>query len=165
MRIHGHASLRRSRLAQLTPAAALAIALAACSSSASTATQTTGTQPAAVTSTAAASLAPASSSPPAAATGLSGRWSGHYSGASQGNFTLNWRQSGSALNGTIKLETDGIGMPIHGIVHGDSIQFGTVGSTGITYKGTVAGNSMSGTYQLIANGATFSGPWTAAKSA
>lgn len=46
----------------------------------------------------------------------------------------------------------------------DSIQFGTVGSTGITYKGTVAGNSMSGTYQLIDNGTTFSGPWTAAKT-
>jgi hypothetical protein len=63
-----------------------------------------------------------------------------------------------------KLETDGISMPIHGIVQGNSIQFGTVGSTGITYKGTVSGNSMSGTYQLTANGTTFSGPWTAAWS-
>jgi hypothetical protein len=39
-------------------------------------------------------------------------------------------------------------MAIHGTVAGDSIQFGPVGSTGITYQGQVSGNSMSGTYQL-----------------
>ena len=64
----------------------------------------------------------------------------------------------------INLETNGISMPIHGTVAGDSIQFGTVGSTGITYQGKVSGNFMSGTYQLAANGTTFTGPWTATKS-
>ena len=55
-------------------------------------------------------------------------------------------------------------LPIHGTTNGDSIQFGTVGATGITYKGTVSGNSMSGTYRLIGNGTTFSGPWNASRS-
>jgi hypothetical protein len=56
-------------------------------------------------------------------------------------------------------------MPIQGTVVGSSIRFGTVGSTGITYTGTVSGNSMSGSYKLAAaNGTTFSGPWSAARS-
>jgi hypothetical protein len=152
----------------MTLAAALTIALAACSGTSSTAAHTTGTQRTAGTSVASAAAAstsaPASSSPPVASSGLSGNWSGHYSGSSRGDFTLNWSQSGSALSGTIKLEADGSSLPIHGTVEGRSIQFGTVGSTGITYKGTVSGNSMSGTYQLIDNGTTFSGPWRASKS-
>ena len=34
---------------------------------------------------------------------LAGTWSGQYSGAYHGTFTLHWTQSGSNLNGTIKL--------------------------------------------------------------
>ena len=34
---------------------------------------------------------------------LSGTWSGTYSGAYHGSFTLNWKQSGSSLSGTIEL--------------------------------------------------------------
>jgi hypothetical protein len=173
MRIQGNASGRRSVIAGGTVAAALAMTLTACSGTSSTLPPATSTPQtaatpvasvAATTSAPASASAPASSSPPVAASGLSGTWSGQYSGASQGNFTLNWTQSGSALSGTIELEADGTSMPIHGTIVGDSIQFGTVGSTGITYKGTVSGNSMSGTYQLASNGTTFSGPWTAAKS-
>jgi len=56
-------------------------------------------------------------------------------------------------------------MPIQGTVAGNSIRFGTVGSSGITYTGTVSGNSMSGSYKLVAaNGTTFSGPWSASRS-
>jgi hypothetical protein len=175
MRIQDSASGWRSLTTQAALAAAVAITLTACAGTSGTGSQTTtGTPQTAATPVASAAAAsspapasastPASSSPPAAATGLSGTWSGQYSGASQGSFTLNWTQSGSALSGTINLEAEGTSMPINGTVVGDSIQFGTVGSTGITYKGTVSGNSMSGTYQLISNGTTFSGPWRAAKS-
>ena len=129
---------------QLTLAAGLAITLAACSSNSSTSTQTTGPPRTVGTSIASAAVAStsasSSSSTPVAASGLSGKWSGHYSGSSQGDFTLNWSQSGSALIGTIKLAADGSSLPIHGTTNGDSIQFGTVGATGITYKGTVSGN-------------------------
>ena len=41
----------------------------------------------------------------AASSSLSGGWSGKYSGAYHGTFTLHWTQSGSKLNGTIRLST------------------------------------------------------------
>jgi hypothetical protein len=189
MLIKGNANGQRSLLTQAMGAAALAMMLAACSATSSTQARTTGTPPSAGTPTAATAAAsttaassvaassvavataaasstasPASRPPSAAASGLSGTWPGQYSGASQGDFTLHWTQSGSALSGTVSLETNGITMPIHGTVAGDSIKFGTVGSTGISYQGTVSGNSMSGTYQLAVNGTTFTGPWTATRS-
>jgi hypothetical protein len=168
MLIQGNASAQRSLLTRAILAAALAMTVAACSGTSSTVPQTTGTPQTAaspVASTAAARPGACQQlTAPVAASGLSGTWSGHYSGSSQGNFTLNWSQSGSALSGTINLATNGTSLPIHGIVDGDSIQLGTVGSTGITYKGTVSGNSMSGTYQLTANGTTFTGPWSASRS-
>jgi hypothetical protein len=66
-----------------------------------------------------------------------------------GLVAASWPQSGSTLSGTIKLEAQGESLPVHGTLSGDSIQFGTVGSTGITYKGTVSGNSMSARRQDI----------------
>ena len=158
-----------------TAAAATAtVSIAAASSAAAAAASTAAAAAPASTAAAApartAAAAPArtashaSSSPPAAASGLSGTWNGQYGGASSGNFTLHCAQSGSALSGTVYLETDGIALPVHGTVAGDSIQFGSVGSTGISYQGTISGNSMSGTYQLTARGTTFTGPWSATKS-
>ena len=102
---------------------------------------------------------PAASSP-AAAVDLSGTWSGQYDGAFNGTFTLTWTQSNSKLTGSIKLSTDGT-VNLNGVVTGNSIRFGTVGSTAITYSGTVSGDSMSGTYQV--GGAT-GGNWSAAKT-
>jgi hypothetical protein len=45
-------------------------------------------------------------------------------------------------------------------VGGGSIQFGTLGSTAITYSGTVSGSSMSGTYKV---GGAQGGNWSASK--
>ena len=45
--------------------------------------------------------------------------------------------------------------------NGASIQFGTVGSTAITYAGTVSGSSMSGNYQV---GGSAGGPWSASQA-
>jgi hypothetical protein len=48
-------------------------------------------------------------------------------------------------------------------VQGDSISFGTVGSTAITYSGKVSGGSMSGSYQ-VSDGQGSQGPWSASKA-
>lgn len=110
----------------------------------------------------AAATATAQASPTSA---LSGTWSGQYSGAFQGTFTLTWQQSGSNLSGTIMLSTSAAALNITGTVEGSAIRFGTVGSTAITYSGSVSGNSMSGTYQTQAgNGSTAGGPWSATKA-
>ena len=91
-----------------------------------------------------------------AAAGLSGSWSGKYGGAYQGTFTLTWQQSGTTLSGAIKLSSVGGSVSVHGTLNGNTITFGTVGSTVITYTGTVSGNSMSGTYQTPGGGGTWS---------
>jgi len=138
---------------------ALALSAAACSSSSPTTTTTTTSAAAVVipTTPAPTSSAPASN---ASAADLSGTWSGHYSGAFSGTFTLTSQQSGSQLSGTINLSSDG-SPKINGTVTGNTIKFGTVGSTAITYSGTVSGNSMSGTYTVA--GAA-GGSWSATKT-
>jgi hypothetical protein len=148
----------------MTMAAALAVTLAACSSPASPAARVTGKQPSTAAPSAAAPAA-SSAAPTAAvaASGLSGKWSGQYSGAFAGTFKLNWHQSGSKLHGFIQLPEAGGRSPINGSVAGSAIRFGTVGSSAITYTGTVSGNSMSGTYQ-VHDGAGSKGNWSASKS-
>jgi hypothetical protein len=138
--------------------ASLAVMAIACSSSGSNTTPTTTSGAAVIPTT----QAPASSAPPPSASGadLGGTWTGHYSGAFTGTFTLTWHQSGSKLSGTIDLSTDG-SPQINGTVTDNTIKFGTVGSTAITYSGTVSGNSMSGTYTVGGSGG---GSWSANKS-
>lgn len=99
-------------------------------------------------------------------TGLTGTWSGQYTGASSGTFTLTWSQSGSNLSGTIKISDFGdTAIPINGTLQGDTISFGTVGSTAITYTGAVSGSSMSGDWKLQSGGQPGgSGSWNATKS-
>jgi hypothetical protein len=160
-------SNRRTATSQIRLAfivAGAAVLATACSTSPKTATpppkvtHAEVTAPAAATSSAAAS----STSAPAAAAGLSGKWSGQYSGAFSGTFSLNWTQSGSSLSGHIALSYPaGDFLSLHGSVNGSAITFGTVGSTAITYSGTVSGNSMSGNYQVQGSGG---GPWSATKS-
>jgi len=161
MRVHSNASGRSRRFVLgMTMLAAVAATLAACSSSSSTTTP----PPSAPAATTPATSAPASTSAPAAGA-LSGKWSGMYSGAYSGSFILNWTQSGSKLSGTIQLSNPGDTLPIHGTVNGNAISFGTVGSTAITYTGTVTGNSsMSGTYQVQGGNGSSGGPWSATKS-
>ncbi len=140
--------------------APLALLLAAACSSAPTGTTTTSTTSAPAAGTAASSPA---SVTPAAPAGLSGKWSGQYGGSYSGTFILRWHQDGSRLSGTIRLSAPATTMPIHGTVNGGVIRFGTVGSVGITYSGSVSGNSMSGSYQVVSgNGA--GGHWSAARA-
>src|SRR5262249_28068443 len=96
------------------------------------------------------------------AAGLSGTWSGQYTGASSGTFVLTWQQSGSNLTGTIMISgVGGVPLAINGTVSGGSINFGTVGAAAVTYTGSVSGSSMSGTYQSGSG----NGNWTATKTA
>jgi len=124
---------------------------------ASTPSSTVQSSGAPTTSTAAAPR----SSTKAAGVDLSGRWTGKYDGAFTGTFVLKWTQGGSTLSGTIELSAPPDTESLTGTVTGSTISFGTVGSTAVTYSGTIAGNSMSGTYKV--NGAP-SGDWQATKS-
>lgn len=150
---------------------AAALAVAACSSSGSgndqsttpnltSAAQTTAAQTS--SSVAVTSTSAAASSSSAAASALSGTWHGQYTGSYSGTFVLSWQQSGANLAGTIALSTAAGTVPIHGSVSGSTITFGTVGSSAITYTGSVSGNSMSGNYQ-VAGAAGGSGTWSASK--
>ena len=164
MRLHGNASGRPRRLVLgMTTTAALAVTLAACSSSGGTTAQGPTTHPASASHSATTPATSAPASPAAATSGLSGKWSGQYSGSYQGTFHLTWRQSGPRLTGSIRLSAPASTFPINGTVQGGAIRFGTLGSLAITYSGSVSGNSMSGTYQVHANG-TAGGPWSASKT-
>ena len=147
-----------SHLCLVSLLAVLAVTAIGCSSN-----DNNSPSPTVATSPVAASpstTSPPVTSPSAASGDLSGTWSGKYDGAFNGTFTLTWTQSNSKLTGSIKLSTDGT-VNLNGVVAGNSIQFGTVGSTAITYSGTVSGDSMSGTYQV---GGSAGGNWSATKS-
>jgi hypothetical protein len=93
---------------------------------------------------------------------LSGTWKGTYGGTFSGTFTLDWKQTGSKLSGTIELSSGPGSLPINGRLEGDTITFGTVGSTAIQYSGSVSGSSMSGTYKVRSGGGA-RGDWSAHK--
>jgi len=116
-----------------------------------------------VPSSSSAALPTSPVTPTTAARGnVSGSWSGRYSGAFTGTFQLSWQQAGIDLSGTITLSTQPTPVTLTGTISGDTIFFGTVGSSqAITYSGKVSGNTMSGTYQI--DGAP-GGPWSATKS-
>jgi hypothetical protein len=91
---------------------------------------------------------------------LSGTWNGQYSGAFSGTFVLRWTQSGSSLSGTIAISSPASSLRVNGTLNGSTITFGTVGSTAITYTGTVSGKSMSGSFKTPEGG----GSWSASES-
>ncbi len=90
---------------------------------------------------------------------LAGTWSGSYSGTYSGTFTLHWTQSGKNLTGSIALSAPHGTYSCTGKVHNGKITFGSVGA-GATYKGSVSGKSMSGTYKTKKGGGT----WSATKT-
>jgi len=102
--------------------------------------------------------ASASSSHVATNSSLAGKWKGHYGGAVSGHFTINWKQTGSRLHGTITLSNPRGKYDIGGSVSRGKIKFGAV-SVGAKYKGTLRGTSMSGTWTSPEGG----GSWSAHK--
>jgi len=95
----------------------------------------------------------------ATASGLAGKWTGSYSGAVSGHFTIHWRKTGSTLHGSITLSRPQGKYNISGSVRSGKIRFGAV-SVGAKYKGHVRGTSMSGTWTSPQGG----GSWSATKS-
>ena len=75
------------------------------------------------------------------------------------SLTKNGDWAWSTDTGTLSAPADTLSL--NGTISGTRIRFGTVGSTAITYSGTVSGRSMSGTYQV--NGAN-GGNWSAKTS-
>jgi hypothetical protein len=139
----------------------LAVMAVGCGSSTKSTTTVPTATPGVATPT--TSATPTTTATAAPTGGLSGTWSGQYSGAYQGTFTLTWQQSGSNLSGTIKLSAPARTLGITGNVTGSAIRFGAVG--GVTYSGSVSGNSMSGSYQTpTAPGSIGSGSWSATKT-
>jgi hypothetical protein len=113
-----------------------------------------------VFSSSVAVAATSASHPKKAESSLTGAWSGKYGGAYHGTFTLHWKQKGSRLSGRIQLSATRAPVSVRGTVHGSTIRFGTVGTSAITYSGTVSGKSMSGSYQTPGGG----GSWSAHKT-
>lgn len=149
---------RRSMAAGCLTSVALLSTLASGCSSGGSSSATTTTSSAPVPS-------PSSSAPvaPTSATSdlilnLSGKWTGHYGGTYTGTFHLSWQQTGSKLSGTITLSAPASTLSVNGTVTGGTINFGTVGSSAITYTGDVSATSMAGTYQV---GGANAGTWTA----
>ena len=89
---------------------------------------------------------------------LAGKWKGQYGGAVSGHFTLQWRQTGTKLRGSITLSNPKGKYGIGGSVRRTKIKFGAVG-VGATYKGTWKGSKMSGTWNSPQGG----GSWSAHK--
>jgi hypothetical protein len=143
---------RRSGRLLLVAALTLPTMLAAACGSTAPTTASSTAVPSSVAVTTAQAVAAASTttstgspSSDSGAGALSGHWSGSYSGDFSGTFELTWVESSDQLKGTINLSTSGT-LPLNGTVKGSEITFGTVGSTKITYTGTVSGDTMSGTY-------------------
>jgi hypothetical protein len=86
---------------------------------------------------------------------LAGSWSGSYSGAFAGTFKLEWTQTGSKLAGSITLSSPKGKYGINGSITGRTIKFGAVG-VGATYKGSVSGTKMSGSFRSPQGGGTWS---------
>jgi hypothetical protein len=75
-----------------------------------------------------------------------------------GHFTLQWKQTGTKLSGTISLSKPKGKYGISGHVRHGKIKFGAVG-VGATYRGKVHGTKMSGTWNSPRGG----GSWSAHK--
>jgi len=93
---------------------------------------------------------------------LGGKWSGNYHGGTySGSFTLNWKQSGTKLSGSLKLSNPAGTYNCTGTINGSGIHFGAV-SVGAVYTGSVSngGKSMSGNWVSPVD----HGSWSATKS-
>ena len=152
-------SRRRRRARAKAPAlAGVLVALASMAAGCGGGSSATTTARASA-STTPATTSTATNTASASESGLSGQWKGRYGGAYNGTFVLHWQQSGSSLGGKITISSPLSTLDVNGTLHGSAITFGTVGSLAITYTGTVAGSSMSGSYRTPGGG----GSWSASK--
>lgn len=110
--------------------------------------------------------------PPAAAGRLAGTWAGTYVSqkvsTGKGGFTFVFTERGSELSGTLTLDAGCITKgTVSGKVNGDTIDFGAVkahGGSTVSFTGSVAGDTMQGTYRSAGSCGKDSGTWTASRS-
>jgi len=172
----------KPNITRIAGAALIALIVGACSSTGATETPAPTVAPTAAptamvlpatavptpTTEPTASETAAASATPAPA-GLSGQWSGAWQDTSPdqsgGTFVVTWTQTGSVLAGSIMVK----GTPclttgqVTGSLSGSSISFGAVsGRVTISYTGTVASDTMKGTYSAPTCG-NAKGNWSATK--
>jgi hypothetical protein len=95
-------------------------------------------------------------------TGFAGTWWGVYSGPDDARFTVHWSQFGRRLLiGSISLSNPPRTEAVRGALNGHAISFHTSGPDRIVFVGTVAGQSMFGSYS---RGGSAGGSWSAATS-
>jgi hypothetical protein len=105
---------------------------------------------------------------PASPPSLVGLWSGEYKSTvpanADGSFTVVFQGAPPDYTGSIVIaglcEPD---CPVTATVNGNAITFGSVGPRAVSYKGTISGNTISGTY-TIGNEGQGSGTWKAVKA-
>ena len=137
--------------------------LAGCSSSSTDSATTSSSTPGESTESAGA---PVSSTPTSGGdSALTGTWNGTWQSSSDasGTFSVTFTQTSPSLNGTLSISVACLdGAKVTGTVSGSSIEFGSVkGQCDISYKGSIDGDQMSGTYDL--SGAA-GGTWKASKA-
>ena len=87
---------------------------------------------------------------------LSGTWEGECTGPFNAFCSLTLTQTVDALDGTVIVSSPQDHLHINGALTGRAISFGAVGV--VSFTGTLAGSTMSGSYTDIANGKT--GSWS-----
>lgn len=154
-----------------------ALAVAACSSPASAPPATTPTPAATVAATPTAPLATstataAATAPATGGAGATGAWSGTWKrlapAAGNGSLALTLQQQGTTLTGQIQLLDSACFTkpePLIGTLQGTTAAF-AVANDGITasFKGDLAGTSISGTMLVTCAAGTGTGTWQATKS-
>lgn len=156
------------RVVRRSPAAVvlvLALVLSGCSGG------TAGTAAPAPASAAAAQPVPKTAAAPTQAVegaGVTGLWNGSFTSkdGSGGTFRINYRQAGSAVEGTITATSTCIPSgTITGTVTGSAITVTLMSPTGsaITLDGTVSGNTMSGSYAADSSCRSDTGTWEAGR--
>jgi hypothetical protein len=98
-----------------------------------------------------------------------GTWASNVYAGLAGTFTMRWIQTGQAITGDITI----VGSPcnttgtVSGQLSGNTVTFGAIAANQqISYSGTIAGNTMSGTYTSAPNAmcAEDSGTWSATRA-
>jgi hypothetical protein len=140
--------------------------LAGCSSTSTTSSSTTSSSaPGGVTESTGAPMSSTPTSGGDSTSALTGTWNGTWRSSSDasGTFSVTFTQTSPSLNGTLSISVACLdGAKVTGTVSGSSIEFGSVkGQCDISYKGSIDGDQMSGTYDL--SGAA-GGTWKASKA-
>ena len=110
-----------------------------------------------------ATSAPGATEPPAEAVRWSGTWTNTSPDSATGSLEIAWAQQGSTLEGILAMDgaacfTAG-GM--QGTIDGEAVAFDVVARDAVSFEGTIAGDSVSGTFSMSCDGSE--GTWQATR--